>query len=213
MRPFVSTAIALTLVFCVANAEAGPITGGMSISGDFKPVNGVTGAVTTLDEASGLDFVSLIGGASSPGTAGQFLMNSTSGDFDSLVGMTGLIHDFSFKGLGSTNFPTVPLLSFQTVGGLTFDLTSILSVLQPASMDLLDISGIGVLSMAGFTDTAGTFDFSAQGAQGTFSFSASNGGAQQIPSQQVPEPSSLALTSEGLLFCAAAVGRRRRATR
>ena len=72
MRPFLSTAIALTLAFCVATAEAGPITGGMSISGDFKPVNGVTGALTTLAAASGLDFVALIGGASSPGTAGQF---------------------------------------------------------------------------------------------------------------------------------------------
>ena len=208
MRPFLSTAIALTLAFCVATAEAGPITGGMSISGDFKPVNGVTGALTTLAAASGLDFVSLIGGASSPGTAGQFLVNSTSGDFDSVLGMTGLIRDFSFKGVGSTNFPTVPLLSFQTVGGVTFDLTSITSVLQPANMNLLAISGIGLLSMAGFTDTAGTFDFSAQSARGTFSFSASNGGAQQVP-----EPSSLALLGVGLSAYAAAVGRRRRATR
>ena len=208
MRPFLSTAIALTLAFCVATAEAGPITGGMSISGDFKPVNGVTGALTTLAAASGLDFVALIGGASSPGTAGQFLVNSTSGDFDSVLGMTGLIRDFSFKGVGSTNFPTVPLLSFQTVGGVTFDLTSITSVLQPANMNLLAISGIGLLSMAGFTDTAGTFDFSAQSARGTFSFSASNGGAQQVP-----EPSSLALLGVGLSAYAAAVGRRRRATR
>ena len=52
MRPLLSTAMALTLVFCVATAEAGPITGGLSISGDFDPVNGITGAVTTLAEAS-----------------------------------------------------------------------------------------------------------------------------------------------------------------
>jgi len=198
-------------MFCVATAEATPIIGGMSITGDFKPVNGVTGAVTTLAAASGLDFIAEIGSTSSPGIAGQFLVNSTSGDFDSALGMTGLIRDFSFKGVGSTNFPTVPLLSFQNVGGVTFDLTSITSILQPANMNLLAISGTGVLSKAGSTDTPGTFDFSAQTARGTFSFSASNGGASGP--QQVPEPSSLALLGVGLSFCASAVGRRRRATR
>ena len=71
MRPFLSTAIALTLAFCVATAEAGPITGGMSISGDFKPVNGVTGALTTLAAASGLDFVALIGGGNRRSVPGE----------------------------------------------------------------------------------------------------------------------------------------------
>jgi hypothetical protein len=179
----------------------------MSISGNFKPVNGVTGAVTTLANASGLDFIALIGSVSTPGTAGQFLVNSTSGTFNQFMGATGSIRDFSFKGNGSTNFPNLntPLLSFQTIGGLTFTMTSVVPIFQMGN--LLALSGVGVLRMTGFDDTAGTFDFSSQGAAGTFSFSASNAGAQ------VPEPASLALLGGGLLVCATILSRRRRTNR
>jgi hypothetical protein len=52
--------------------------------------------------------------------------------------------------------------------------------------------GQGYFSMAGFTDTWGTFGFTSNGAGGTFSFSASN--------YAVPEPASVALLGSGLIL-------------
>ena len=101
MRIFRSVAIALTVLFCVASAEASPITGGFSIIGNFKPVNGVTGAVTTLGSATGLDFLALFGTTSTPGTPGGILVTQGTGTLSGLTGATGTIRDFSFAGLGS----------------------------------------------------------------------------------------------------------------
>jgi hypothetical protein len=202
----ITAVVALTL--CTAAAEASPITGAMSISGNFKPVNGVTGTTTTLGLATGLDFIALIGSTSTPGVAGQFVVNSASGMLTSYLGGTGQIKDFSFSGTGSTSFPTlsVPLISFQSISGLTFTLTSITTVFQMPGFNLLALTGTGILKMANYEDTAATFDFTANGAGSTFSFSASNGA-------QVPEPASLALLGGGLLAAAATLSRRRRTVR
>jgi len=204
MRTFRSVAIALTLLFSVASAEASPITGAFSIVGNFKPVNGVTGAVSTLGAATGLDFLALFGTTSTPGTPGGVLVTQASGSLAGLTGSMGTIRDFSFAGAGSTNFPnlSVPLVNFQSLGGLTFTLTSVAVTQQ--SNSVLALLGQGVLSMAGYSNTAGTFNFTGNGAGGTFSFSSSQAGAQ------VPEPASLALLGGGLLVCAAVLGRRRR---
>ena len=204
-------ALGLALSLTVASAEATPITGAFSISGNFFPVNGVTGALSALSAATGIDF----GAALSPGTAGAFAVNSANGDFAFLTGTSGLIRDFSFGGAGSASFPIpsagTPILAFQTFAAaptLTFALNSMSVAFQnPTVPTFLLLSGQGTFAMNGFSPTAGTFDFSGNGTGGTFSFSASNGA---VP--QVPEPASLVLLGAGLLVCAATLSRRRRRT-
>lgn len=177
-------------------AQAGPIQGGFSITGNFLPVVGSTGAPTSLQLATGLDFINLFGSLATPGGAGTIQVNSANGDFSSLVNTTGTIRDFSFAGGGSSSFPSTTLLAFQQLGALTFDLLSISVVLQ--MQQFLALSGSGIFHKAGFQDTYGTFSLTGNGANNTFSFSASQGAGAAVP-----EPAALLLLSVGLLSAAA----------
>jgi hypothetical protein len=182
-------------------AHAAPLDGAMSITGNFLPVLGSTGQKTTLGLATGIDFISFFGSTPTPGTAGQFTVNSASSDFASLVGSTGTIKDFSFAGAGSLRFPTTPLVGFQSIGALTFDLMSVSVLVQMSNV--LMLSGSGLFNMTGFDPTPGTFLFTANGASTTFSFSASQAAL-------VPEPASLLFMVTGLAFGAGYRLRRRR---
>jgi hypothetical protein len=194
--------LAIMLGSFATRAEATPITGGFSFTGNFKPVNGVTGKVTTLANATGLDFLALTGSTSTPGVAGQFLVNSASGTFASLVGTHGTIRDFSFAGLGSVKFPNlgVPLVNFQTLSNLTFTLTSIAAPLLQTSTFLV-LSGQGTFQGGNYTATPFDFNFTGNAGGGTFSFSSSN-------TSQVPEPATLSVFGVGLLVAASRLKRR-----
>jgi len=203
---------ALLFGLSTSPAHATPITGAFSIFGNFLPVNGVTGAVTSLSSATGIDFLALFGSTPSPGTAGQFLVSAASGNFSGLVGGLGTIQDFSFAGPGSTNFqnPNVvgPLIAFQNVLGTTFTLMSVgpANVQTSNGISMLTFTGQGYFSMNGFTNTAGTFGFTGNGAGGTFSFSASN------LATAVPEPASAALLGSGLIMLTFGLRNRRKKT-
>ena len=184
------------------SAEASPITGGFSITGNFLPVIGTTGAQTTLGLATGLDFINFFGSAATPGVAGTVVVNSGSGNFSSLVGAAGTMRDFSFAGAGSANYPLASLASFQQLGGVTFDLLSVGVVYQSSNPAFLLLSGTGIFHMSGFEDTPGTFDFSGNGTQRSFSFSASQGAVA------VPESASLLVLATGLLGAAGFMRRR-----
>jgi hypothetical protein len=184
---------AVLLGASVVAVEAAPIQGGFSITGNFLPVIGATGATTTLGLATGLDFIDFFGSAATPGVAGNVAVNSASGDFGTLAGATGTIKDLTFSGAGSASYPTASLLSFQNypAAALTFDLLAVAVVFQ--TPDFLVLSGSGVFHLAGFSDTNGTFNFSGNGASSTFSFSASQGATTAVP-----EPASLLALAVGL---------------
>ncbi len=194
----------------VTTAEAAPLTGGFSKSGNFRPVDGVTGATTTLGAATGLDFLPLVTapGFTSPGVAGEILVNNASGSFLAIPGFTGamgLINDFSFAGGGSANFPVLPMspLEFMLPGGVTFSLSSVIVSFQNNSA--LVLQGLGFFNATGFDMTPGTFVFTGNAAAGTFSFSASQ--------DTIPEPGTLLLFGAGLFgFSAYAQRRRKRST-
>jgi hypothetical protein len=184
---------ALLMMAAFANpVEAGPIAGSFSITGNFLAVD-QEGNLVALDEATALDFIELSGSTPTPGEDGKFMVNSAKGDFSGLVGQVGLVTDFSFAGAGSASFPNTPLLAFQTVGNLMFDLTSVTIVRQTA--DVLFLSGAGVFKMNGFDDTSGTFKFSGNEADQTFSFSAS----ERATGVSVPEPASSVLFGLGVV--------------
>lgn len=182
--------VGLLLGASVVAVEAAPLTGGFSITGNFLPVIGATGAPTSLGLATGLDFINFFGSAATPGVAGTVVVNSGSGNFSPLVGTAGSIRDFTFSGLGSASYPNTALLAFQSypVGALTFDLLSVGVSFQAANV--LVLAGSGIFNMSGYSPTQGLFTFTGNGANNTFSFSAS---------QSVPEPASLLALAVGLL--------------
>src|SRR4051812_34924313 len=90
----VGVVAALLLAVSASSAQAAPISGSFSMTGNFLPLNSWD-LFTSLDLATGLDFIALTGSESSPGTAGEFMVNSAKGDFASLVGQTGTIQDLT----------------------------------------------------------------------------------------------------------------------
>ena len=204
MRTLVTAGIGALLVTFVGMSPAHALpqlSGGYAISGNFNWVNNATGLTVPVLTSNALDFET-VGNTPTPGVPGEFLVNNSTGDFSSLGGCPpacspvtiGTIRDFTFVGAGNANYPdlTVPLVSFEVVGGFTFDLIAITSV-TPNSSGSLNMEGIGVFHAPGFADTPGEWDFTGQNTRGVFSFSASQAA---VPT---PEPTTLLLFGAGLV--------------
>jgi hypothetical protein len=201
----VVAALAVVIGLCAAGpAQADLITGGLSLSSascgnGCNSVLPVAGAVqVALGSATGLDFTTT--GLLTPGTAGLFHVDNSTGNFSVLYNLSGSIMDFSFAGSGTASYPAVPITGFQliTAPAFSFDLQSLM--INQQTDDLLTLSGTGVFNMVGFDPTPGTFFFSANQAGGTLSYSASEAA--------VPEPGSLTLLGIGLFGLAGAVRKR-----
>lgn len=168
---FTATAAAMALSFAAAPAYAGFIEGAITMSGDFAPTGG-----TGLGDAIGIDFL-----------GDDFTVDATTGDFAAagiMTGDTGFYQDFDFNPLMAGGLD--PLWS---IGGFAFALEDIEIVFQNAFF--LVLQGTGTLSAAGFDDTFGMWNMTANQAGTLFNFSSGT--------TAVDEPTVLALMGFGLL--------------
>jgi len=182
-----SIALVVAMMAVATEAKASSITGGISFIGSATPTGG-----SDWSNATGVHF-------DNP----AFAINGT-GSYSSVgVGIT-TFNDFTYDpGLSPS---PVDLWTFNS-GGLTysFDLDTLTSVVKAGSADASSVVvyGTGLLHITGLDDTIGTFVFSGNSANSSFSFSASDGA-------KVPEPASVFLLGTGLLGIAVFSQRRTR---
>jgi len=139
-------------------AQAGPIVGGISLAGSYATN---TANVNTATAFTSFPFV-IVGSVSGSYTGVPTGLSSP------VVTMT----PFSFNPFSAS---VTPLWTFMFAGSTySFDLTVLSSRLQPGD-NTLTLKGTGTLHITGFTDTPGSWIFTANQASGTFSFSSSNG--------------------------------------
>ncbi len=188
LKTTVLTATAALVFGLGANAQAMMLQGTIGFGGTYMPTP--TGDLNT---ATGIDI-----------TFAQALI--ASGDFDTLVntatdGTLGVddtnttltYNDFDFLP------PSTPIAPLWDNGVVSFDLMFI-TLVDQSIPNQINIQGTGIFSAAGFDDTEGTWEFTANqtinGQIGGFTFSTSESGA---PLPEVPEPGTMLLMGSGLV--------------
>src|SRR5438552_6414389 len=155
------TLLIIGLVSCglfSQQAQAVPITGGISLAGTYVTNNGNLNTATAF---TSFPFVFVTG-----------VSGSYTGVGTGLSSPVVTMNAFSFNPFSSS---VTPLWTFMSAGSTySFDLTVLSSRLQPGD-NTLTLKGTGTLHITNFTDTAGTWVFTANQLSDTFSFSSSNG--------------------------------------
>ena len=168
-----------------STAQAVPITGVIQFLGSVQGVD-ILSTPTSLASATGLDFTGAPLLCFGPNAC---VSNAPGGSFAGTFFEPVTFADFQFAAL-----PVAPLWTF-AVGPTTysFALTSI-SSFGPLGMGF-NITGSGIASVTGFTDTPYTFSLSTSGLSGVQDFNAQ--GAPAPP--EIPEPATLGLLGMGIL--------------
>jgi VPDSG-CTERM motif len=154
------TLLIIGLVSCglfSQQAQAGPIVGGISLGGSYATNTGNVNTATSFTSFPSVVVFSVSGSYAGVPT----------GLSSPVVTMT----PFTFNPFSA---PVIPLWTFMFSGSTySFDLTVLSSRLQPGD-NTLTLKGTGLLHITNFTDTPGTWTFTANQAGDTFSFSSSN---------------------------------------
>jgi hypothetical protein len=138
-------------------AKAVPINGTITFS---PPDPNTFGSVTTVAGTTTVAFPT------------PMLVQTTVGDYNAVPLLTpATFTNFSFTGSGAASTLVGAPITVWTVGGFSFQLTSLLST--TVTPGVFSILGTGIASGAGFQDTAGVFSLSGTGNQPSFTFQAS----------------------------------------
>ena len=160
------TVLIIGLVSCglfSQQAQAVPIVGGISLAGGYVTN---TGNINTATAFTSFPFVIVTG-----------VSGSYTGVGTGLGSPVVTMNPFSFNPFSSS---VTPLWTFMFAGSTySFDLT-LLSLTQQGN-NTLTLNGTGTLHITGFTDTPGTWVFTANQASDTFSFSSSNAAVAVAP--------------------------------
>lgn len=180
MRKYI---IGIVGLFLSTTANAALIDGTIELAGGWTPIDD-TGAATTIDQATGIDF-----------TDDLSVVVASSGDLTQPNLAPATMTDFQFNPLSPNP------VSVWTVGGFTFEMDSV--TINTQNSINLSLSGTGTITGNGFDATPGTWEFTGQTASDiTFSWSSSN--------LAVPVPAAVWLFGSGLIGLVG-VARRKRA--
>jgi hypothetical protein len=152
----------ISCALCVQQAQAVPITGGISLGGGFTTDTGDLNTAHTLFFGSFPSvFITSVSGSYSGVPTGAFTPPSLTQNpvtFDPFT------------------VPVIPLWSF-TYAGLTYSFDLLFGFISNRGPDTLTLEGRGMLMISGggYDPTPGIWILTANQANGTFSFSSSNG--------------------------------------
>ena len=171
----ITTALLTLAAVCATAASAAPVSGAVSSAGALclNPGSATApGAQCTALDVSTLRYLDFIDTSltATPGTPGNLLFLTATGDLTPTIGQTGLIHDFALPGPGDplATFSAVdPLWTVTGTDGATYSyVLSSLTAIDRTVPQALDVRGTGSLCRNGADCNLFSFIFTTQNSEG-----------------------------------------------